>query len=69
MSGYDLHTHSTFSDGTESPTYNVTLARERGVAGIGITDHDTFAGLDEALAAGTEAGVEIVPGIEFSAEY
>jgi 3',5'-nucleoside bisphosphate phosphatase len=69
MSGYDLHTHSTFSDGTESPTYNVSLARERGIDGVGITDHDTFAGLDEALAAGTEAGVEIVPGIEFSAEY
>jgi predicted metal-dependent phosphoesterase TrpH len=69
MSGYDLHTHTTFSDGTESPTHNVRMARERGVAGIGVTDHDTFAGLDEGQRAGSEAGVEIVPGIEFSAEY
>lgn len=69
MSGYDLHTHSTFSDGTETPTRNVELAAERGVTGIGVTDHDTFAGLDEAEAAGDAAGVEIVPGIEFSAEY
>ncbi|MDH5224009.1 MAG: PHP domain-containing protein [Actinomycetota bacterium] len=69
MSGYDLHTHSTFSDGTESPTHNVHLARERGIAGIGVTDHDTFAGLEEAMVAGLEAGVEIVPGVEFSAEY
>ena len=69
MSGYDLHTHTTFSDGTESPTHNVHLARERGIAGIGVTDHDTFAGTAEAEAAGAEAGLDIVPGIEFSAEY
>ena len=69
MSGYDLHTHSSFSDGTETPTHNVHLAHERGVEGIGITDHDTFAGLDEAAAAGAAEGVDIVPGIEFSAEY
>ncbi|HET6715228.1 MAG TPA: PHP domain-containing protein [Actinomycetota bacterium] len=69
MSGYDLHTHSTFSDGTETPTHNVRLALERGMAGLGVTDHDTFAGLDEAAAAAHGTGLEIVPGIEFSAEY
>jgi 3',5'-nucleoside bisphosphate phosphatase len=69
MSGYDLHTHSTFSDGTESPAHNVGLARERGLAGIGVTDHDTFAGLGEAQAAADEEGIDLVPGIEFSAEY
>jgi hypothetical protein len=69
MSGYDLHTHTTFSDGTESPTHNVRLARDRGLPGLGVTDHDTFAGLAEAVAAAADAGVEIVPGIEFSAEY
>jgi hypothetical protein len=69
MSGYDLHTHSTFSDGTETPTANVRLAIERGVAGLGVTDHDTFAGLDEASAAADGADLEVVPGIEFSAEY
>jgi len=69
MSGFDLHTHSTFSDGTETPAHNVLLARERGLTGIGVTDHDTFAGLEEAQVAGAEQGVVIVPGIEFSAEY
>ncbi len=69
MSGYDLHTHSTFSDGTETPTHNVKLAVERGLDGLGVTDHDTFAGLDEAATAADGVGIEIVPGIEFSAEY
>jgi predicted metal-dependent phosphoesterase TrpH len=68
MSGYDLHTHSTFSDGTQTPTENVKLAIERGVTGLGVTDHDTTDGLDEAtVAAGSD--MDIVPGIEFSAEY
>jgi len=69
MSGYDIHTHSTVSDGTESPTRNVEMARERGLAGIGVTDHDTFAGLDEAFAAAGGGDIDVVPGIEFSAEY
>ena len=69
MSGYDLHTHSSFSDGTETPTHNVKLAVERGLDGLGVTDHDTFAGLDEAATAADGADLEIVPGIEFSAEY
>jgi predicted metal-dependent phosphoesterase TrpH len=68
MPGYDLHTHSTFSDGTASVTDNVRLAGERGVAGIGVTDHDTTEGLAEAAAASAEHGVEIVPGVELSAE-
>jgi 3',5'-nucleoside bisphosphate phosphatase len=68
MGGYDLHTHTTRSDGTQTPTENVRMAVERGLEGIGVTDHDTTDGLDEAIAAaGTD--LEIVPGIEFSAEY
>jgi len=71
MSGYDLHTHSTCSDGTATVSENVEMARERGLSGIGITDHDTTEGLEEAFAAGAGEGadLEIVPGIEFSAEY
>jgi predicted metal-dependent phosphoesterase TrpH len=69
MSGYDLHTHSSFSDGTETPSANVRMALERGLDGLGVTDHDTTDGLDEALAAAEGTGLEIVPGIEFSAEY
>ena len=68
MSGYDLHTHSTCSDGTATVTENVRLAIERGLEGLGVTDHDTTAGLDEAVAA-AGSDLEIVPGIEFSAEY
>src|SRR5512134_125158 len=68
MSRYDLHTHSTFSDGTESPARNVAMAIERDLAGVGVTDHDTFDGLEEAFAAAGDA-IEVVPGIEFSAEY
>ena len=69
MSGYDLHTHSTCSDGTATVTENVALARERGLSGIAVTDHDTTEGLAEAFAAAAGTDLEIVPGIEFSAEY
>jgi len=69
MSGIDLHTHSTASDGTNTITENVALALERGLAGIAITDHDTTAGYSEAAAAAEGTGLLIVPGIEFSAEF
>ncbi|HTG48546.1 MAG TPA: PHP domain-containing protein [Actinomycetota bacterium] len=69
MPGYDLHTHSTYSDGTATPAENVRLAVERGLEGIAVTDHDTTAGYDDAFAAAEGTGVRIVPGIEFSAEY
>ena len=69
MSGINLHTHSTASDGTNTITENVALALERGLAGIAITDHDTTAGYADAAAAAEGTGLLIVPGIEFSAEY
>src|SRR5262245_50837254 len=69
MPGIDLHVHSMFSDGTFTPRQIVELARERDLSTIALTDHDTVAGLDEALSAGDELGVEIVPGIEFSTIY
>ncbi len=62
----DLHTHSWFSDGTQSPTELVDLARRSGVSALSITDHDTMDGVAEALAAGVEHGVEVVPGLEVS---
>ena len=68
MAGYDLHVHTNRSDGTFTPTEAVDLAVERGLTGIAITDHDTLAGLDEAASAAGDR-IEIVPGIEFSAEY
>jgi predicted metal-dependent phosphoesterase TrpH len=66
--GYDLHTHTTFSDGTTSPERNVELAVERGLEGLGVTDHDTAATWDRAAAAAEGTGLEIVPGAELSAE-
>lgn len=68
MAGYDLHTHSLFSDGTTSIEHNVRLAVERGLDGLGVTDHDTTAPFAPAAAAADGSGLEIVPGTEFSAE-
>jgi 3',5'-nucleoside bisphosphate phosphatase len=65
----DLHTHSNRSDGTFTPAEVVRTAAERGLDAIALVDHDTTEGLDEALTAGEELGVEVVPGVEFSAEH
>ena len=62
----DLHTHTTASDGLHRPADNVRMAREAGLHAVGITDHDTVAGIDEAEIAGEELGVEVVPGVEIS---
>jgi 3',5'-nucleoside bisphosphate phosphatase len=69
MAGIDLHTHSNRSDGTFEPAEIVRLAVERELEVVALTDHDTTAGLEEALSAGRDLGVEVVPGVEFSAEY
>jgi predicted metal-dependent phosphoesterase TrpH len=68
MPGYDLHTHTTHSDGTTSVAHNVRLAVELGLEGLGVTDHDTTSPFDEAFAAADGTGLVIVPGVEFSAE-
>jgi len=65
----DLHIHSTASDGRLSPAAVVELAREKGFACIALADHDTVAGVEEALAAGAAAGVEVVPAVELSTLY
>jgi 3',5'-nucleoside bisphosphate phosphatase len=62
----DLHTHTTFSDGTFTPEELVVLARERGLTALAVTDHDSTEGIGRALAAGKDGGPEIVPGVEFS---
>jgi predicted metal-dependent phosphoesterase TrpH len=69
MPGYDLHSHSNRSDGTLTPSEVMRLARAKDLAGVALTDHDTFDGLAEASAAAADLGLEFVPGIEFSAEY
>jgi len=64
----DLHIHTNASDGQYSPAETVRLAAPKGMTCIAITDHDTVAGLDEALLAANEAGIECIPGIEISVQ-
>jgi len=66
MDRIDLHTHSTCSDGTCTPTELVDLAVREGLRAFSLTDHDTTAGLDEAFDAGARAGIEVIPGCEIS---
>lgn len=68
MDSYDLHTHTTFSDGTTTPEDNARLARDARLYGLAITDHDTTAHLAAGAAACVAAGLDYVPGIELSAE-
>jgi predicted metal-dependent phosphoesterase TrpH len=65
----DLHTHSTCSDGTLTPTELVKLALEKNLAAVALTDHNTVAGLPEFLEAARGTELEAVPGIEFSVDY
>ena len=62
----DLHTHSRISDGTDSPAQLVAKAGQARLDVVALTDHDTFAGLDEAVAAGERHGVTVVRGLELS---
>ncbi len=67
MKYIDLHTHSTCSDGTLSPAGVVKAAAEAGLAAVAVSDHDTTAGVHEALSAGAKLGIEVIPAIELSA--
>jgi len=69
MPRIDLHTHSDESDGTFTPSEVVRRAAELGLDVVALTDHDTTSGLEEASEAAREVGVELVPGVEFSAEH
>ncbi len=69
MKKVDLHVHSTASDGSFTPTQLVIAAHKADLAAFALTDHDTVAGIPEALAAGAQYGVEVIPGIEISTGY
>jgi predicted metal-dependent phosphoesterase TrpH len=64
----DLHTHTTVSDGADSPAELVQRAAAAGVATIAVTDHDNDAGCDEAVAEGRQVGVEVIRGVEISCD-
>ncbi len=67
MGRIDLHSHTTVSDGLLSPRELVQAARSDGVAILAVTDHDTLAGLPDALEEGERVGVEVVAGVEVTA--
>jgi 3',5'-nucleoside bisphosphate phosphatase len=62
----DLHTHTIASDGMNSPSVNVQLAKKAGLSAIAITDHDTISGVEEAIEEGERIGIQVVPGVEIS---
>lgn len=65
----DLHSHSTFSDGTLTPTELVKLAKQEGLSALALTDHNTSKGLPEFMQAGRDNDLITVPGCEFSTEW
>lgn len=62
----DLHTHSTMSDGSDTPETVVELAHEAGCAALALTDHDTVAGIPEAAGRARALGLTFVPGCELT---
>ena len=69
MKYIDLHTHSTSSDGTYSPTDVAVLAKQASLSLIALTDHDTMAGVNECFKKGLELGLFVIPGVEMSCVY
>lgn len=69
MPRIDLHLHTTYSDGSFSPTEVLQFAQEAGVSTLAITDHDIVDGLPEAFTAGETLGIEVIPGIELSSRF
>lgn len=69
MKTVDLHTHTTFSDGTFTPKELVEYAVKKNLSAIAITDHDVTDGLNQAEYYGNKLGIEVIPGIEVSTDY
>ena len=65
--GWDIHCHTVFSDGTETPRTLVAQARKLGLHGVAIADHDTTAGWGEATEASEEIGLPLLLGTEITA--
>jgi len=69
MTLVDLHVHTNFSDGYDTPSDVVAQARDNGVGTIAITDHDNLGGIPEALAVGDRLGVKVIVGAEISSAF
>lgn len=66
---YDLHTHSTVSDGTMTPTELVQHAGKNGVDVLALTDHDSTGGINEAMDAARVTGISLIGGVEISVKW
>lgn len=67
--GFDLHTHSVFSDGTTTPGEIAAEAARIGLTGFALTDHDTIDGWEPARAAAAQHGLDFLPGIEVTTKH
>jgi len=65
----DLHLHTAFSDGTYTPEELVKKAKAKGLSAIAIADHDSIEGIPLAIEAARDEDIEVIPGIELTAEY
>lgn len=65
----DLHSHSTASDGSMTPTELIRHAMTKDISAIAVTDHDCIDGLEVAIAEGKRHGIEVIPGLEISADF
>lgn len=65
----DLHLHTVFSDGTYTPEELISASHRAGLSAIAVVDHDTTDGIAPAMEAAGKKGIEVLPGIELSAEY
>ncbi len=65
----DLHCHSTYSDGTHTPQELIAIAKDKNLAGISLTDHDTIEGITPLLTAAKQQNVKTITGVELSANH
>lgn len=66
---YDLHIHTRYSDGICTPEEVIIRAKEIGMAGIAITDHDIVEGMDKSKKIARKAGIELIPGLEITTPF
>jgi hypothetical protein len=65
----DLHTHSSYSDGSDTPAELIAAAVQARLEAVALTDHDNLDGIPEARKAAEEGGIELIPGVELSCEW
>lgn len=65
----DLHLHTIFSDGTYTPVELIRQSKKSGLSAIAVVDHDTVSGIQPSIEAAKKEGIEVIPGIELSAEF